>query len=320
MLKRNPYFRLWSAAAQPAGFPNQIVIHTNYSQAQQVTAVQTGRADIAWDAPPGGQMTALSESFPSQLHLNATRQTGYVWLNARSTPFDNLLARQAFNYAVNRGALAHSLAPFGLEGEVDSPTCQLLPPDFPGYVPYCPYTENPPAQGAAARPGIRNLPRACHVTGAGVRAWSRPGHSSRRCVQSDIGRDWRPRPWSSAKRPTSTSTTKPASSAWAADYVSPAQVIPDLVECSVPSGPNFGNFGRICDPGLDAKIANTLREEPVNPGLASQDWTAIDHEIVNQALDVPLEHQLAAVFVARRVGNYQYNPQWGMLMDQLWVR
>jgi peptide/nickel transport system substrate-binding protein len=25
-------------------------------------------------------------------------------------------------------------------------------------------------------------------------------------------------------------------------------------------------------------------------------------------------------FVSRRVGNYQYNPQWGALLDQLWVR
>ena len=25
-------------------------------------------------------------------------------------------------------------------------------------------------------------------------------------------------------------------------------------------------------------------------------------------------------FVSSRVGNYQYNPQFGMLLDQLWVR
>jgi len=25
-------------------------------------------------------------------------------------------------------------------------------------------------------------------------------------------------------------------------------------------------------------------------------------------------------FVSRRVGNYQYNPQQGVLIDQLWVR
>jgi hypothetical protein len=24
--------------------------------------------------------------------------------------------------------------------------------------------------------------------------------------------------------------------------------------------------------------------------------------------------------VSKRVGSYQYNPQWGVLLDQLWVR
>jgi hypothetical protein len=25
-------------------------------------------------------------------------------------------------------------------------------------------------------------------------------------------------------------------------------------------------------------------------------------------------------FVSKRVGNHQYNPQWGVLLDQLWVK
>ena len=107
---------------------------------------------------------------------------------------------------------------------------------------------------------------------------------------------------------------------WEADYLAPAQVIPDLVECSVPSGRNFGNFGHFCDPSIDAKIAKALSEESFNPGLASQEWTTIDREIVDQAVDVPLDNQLNSDFVARRVGDYQYNPQWGVLVDQLWVR
>jgi hypothetical protein len=58
----------------------------------------------------------------------------------------------------------------------------------------------------------------------------------------------------------------------------------------------------------------------VNPGLASQDWTAIDHQIVDEAVDVPVANPTDPVFLARRVGDYQYNPQWGALLDQLWVR
>jgi hypothetical protein len=36
---------------------------------------------------------------------------------------------------------------------------------------------------------------------------------------------------------------------------------------------------------------------------------------------VPLTNPAAVAFVSRRVGDYQYSPQWGsVLYDQLWVR
>jgi hypothetical protein len=38
------------------------------------------------------------------------------------------------------------------------------------------------------------------------------------------------------------------------------------------------------------------------------------------AIDVPIDNALNVDFVAHRVGDYQHNPQWGMLVDQLWVR
>jgi hypothetical protein len=34
---------------------------------------------------------------------------------------------------------------------------------------------------------------------------------------------------------------------------------------------------------------------------------------------LPLAHERAVSFVSERVGGYQYNPIWGILLDQLWV-
>jgi YVTN family beta-propeller protein len=330
VLTRNPYFRQWSAAAQPAGFPNRIVIRTHYSQAQQVTAVEQGRADMTWDPPPPSDLTALSQSFPSQLHQGPARQTSYVWLGVRSAPFDNVLARRAFNYAVDRGALGQ--LGLGVDGAGGRSTCQLLPPDFPGYVPYCPYTEEPSASGRWLAPDLARaqaLVRKSGTQGARV-TLLQPSFVPRRFGQTlvatlhAIGYRARLRDVS----PTTVFGSPPSFFlrfqagviGWYADYIAPAQVIPDLVECSVRAGPNFGNFGHFCDPSIDAKISKALNEESVNPGLASQEWTAIDREIVDLAVDVPLDNQLNSDFVARRVGDYQYNPQWGVLVDQLWVR
>ena len=46
-LVRNPYFRQWSYAAQPAGYPSVIRFDQVASQAKQESAVIAGRADLA---------------------------------------------------------------------------------------------------------------------------------------------------------------------------------------------------------------------------------------------------------------------------------
>jgi hypothetical protein len=58
----------------------------------------------------------------------------------------------------------------------------------------------------------------------------------------------------------------------------------------------------------------------LRPGIASQQWSAIDRTVADEAAVVPISNEVASDFVARRIGNYEYNPQWGMLVDQLWVR
>jgi hypothetical protein len=35
---------------------------------------------------------------------------------------------------------------------------------------------------------------------------------------------------------------------------------------------------------------------------------------------VPTSNRRSVDFVAKRVGHYEYHPQWGVLLDLLWVR
>ena len=58
-------------------------------------------------------------------------------LNTRQPPFTNLKARQAVNYAIDR---ARIIQLFHFASGQAAATCQMLPPDFPGYQGYCPYT------------------------------------------------------------------------------------------------------------------------------------------------------------------------------------
>ena len=73
-----------------------------------------------------------------------------MFLNTRTPPFDDLRARQAVNYAIDREELGR------LAGgpDVAQSTCQLVPPGFPGYTPSCPYTANPSPGGGWSGPDI----------------------------------------------------------------------------------------------------------------------------------------------------------------------
>ena len=81
-------------------------------------------------------------------------------MNVNLPPFNNLKARQAVNYAIDRNA---AVKIFG-GPKLASPSCQVLPPGFPGHEDYCPYTKNPGttwsapdlAKAKAARQGVRH--------------------------------------------------------------------------------------------------------------------------------------------------------------------
>jgi YVTN family beta-propeller protein len=140
-LVRNPYFREWSHAAQPDGYPDRIVWRTGASPAAAVTAVEHAKANFALDPPPADRLGEVQTRFAGQLHVNPNDVTILMGLNTRVAPFNDPRVRRALNYAIDRARLASLL------GQESHPTCQLLPPYIPGYQPYCPFTLNPNPEG-----------------------------------------------------------------------------------------------------------------------------------------------------------------------------
>ena len=111
---------------------------------------------------------------------------------------------------------------------------------------------------------------------------------------------------------------------WGADFPSASGFIPPLLGCAafVPASPNNGNanLAEFCDPSIDAKMARATSLQATNPPAASQLWQQIEREILAQAPILPTTNRRNVDFTSERVGNYQYNPQWGPLFSQLWVR
>jgi hypothetical protein len=138
LLVRNPHFRQWSKDAQPAGYPDQIEIRLSLTTEAEVTQIEQNQADWMYDQPPNDRLNEIATKYPNQVHLNPVPQVYHMAMNTRAAPFDNLKVRQAVNYATDRSAIVKAWG----GPQLATPTCQILPPDFPGYKPYCPYTVN----------------------------------------------------------------------------------------------------------------------------------------------------------------------------------
>ena len=80
------------------------------------------------------------------------------------------------------------------------------------------------------------------------------------------------------------------------------------------------NPAHFCDHHVDAQVARLAKREPADPAGTAALAAEIDREITDQAPWVPLFTPRLADLTSARVGNYQYNNGFNVLLDQLWVR
>jgi YVTN family beta-propeller protein len=336
-LVRNPHFREWSRAAQPDGFPDRIAWSLGAQPDAQVTAIERGKADLSVSFLPTNRLPDLTAKYTEQLHVNSFSGTVSMFLNTRLAPFDHLAARRALNYAIDRDAVVR----LGFGPQYLQPTCQILPPNFPGYRPYCPYTLHATKNGTWTAPDLaraRRLVAASGTHGAKVTVWAfrdafHSGFAARlaRYFASVLkGLGYR----ASAKvLPTeagpyfmqaadSRRRVQIGFTAWAPDYPAASNFLNLLFTCASfkPGDATQLNFTGFCNRSIDTKIRRALDLQADDPAAAGPLWAEIDRAVTDQAPWVPTHNSKWIGFVSKRVGNYQFNPEWGVLYDQLWVR
>ena len=85
-LERNPYFKEWSSAAQPEGFPDRIVLRLNLAPHRQTTLVTGNRADIMLDPPPSDRLEEITTRYPARAHITRGRRSTTSSSTPRSLP------------------------------------------------------------------------------------------------------------------------------------------------------------------------------------------------------------------------------------------
>ena len=99
----------------------------------------------------------------------------------------------------------------------------------------------------------------------------------------------------------------------------PASLLTALTCDSIRPGKQNLNPSFFCDRKVDAEIARAQKIQITNPYAAVGRWARIENQLVDLAPWVPLFTPWSGDLVSQRVGNYQYNPALGILLDQLWV-
>ena len=126
-LKRNPNWTKNEIPGMPNGNPDTIQGTMTDDLAQAAELVASGKAMYDENTLPTDRLQFYKNKYGSQIKFFTTPSTYYFFLNQRTPPFDNLKARQAVNYAVDRNQLVN------LRGGLGVPTWNFLPPSYPQY-------------------------------------------------------------------------------------------------------------------------------------------------------------------------------------------
>jgi len=329
-LVRNPHFRQWSYAAQPAGYPNVIRLVHMADPRKEQSAVAAGRADLVNISDEVLPYGPLATRYPARLHSGLKLLTVYLFLNTRRPPFNSLKARQAINYAIDRGRIIQLLH-LGLPGQA-APTCQILPAGFPSYQRYCPYTAGA-KDGAWHGPDLAKAVRLAHQSGTmqvPVTVWTFKELANAGVNSYLVGllktlgyrAKLRTVPFQQffATAKNSNRKIQLGLMGWGADIPAASDFFLQVLTCRAYHDPGSYNFGGFCDPHADQLASQAQAAQLTDPAAARKLWAQVDRVVTGQAPWVPIFNQSSTMFVSARVGNYQESPVYGPLLDQIWVR
>jgi peptide/nickel transport system substrate-binding protein len=330
---RNPFFHEWSRAAQPDGYPDRIDIRIAGTADGAIRDVVEGKGDVVWLAEPftPKQVSRLEVRYASQIHSAPSPNLQGLFLNTRVPPFNRLDARKAINFAVDRAAAANAWG----GPSVAQPTCQILPPNFSDYSPYCPYTAGSTNRGTWTAPDLTKAKALVARSGThGMKvtlwAWSQANgfNNVARQVLQSLGYRVAVKPvggfdkyWGAVGDPRNRAQI--GFDGYGASYPAPAAFLVEIFSCpgSLPGSPNARDSSQFCDPGIDRQMQKAQAERLTDPTASRALWQRVDREITDAAPWVPLMASKNVSVLSKRVGNYQYSPAAiAMLIDQLWVR
>ncbi len=326
---RNPNFKVWSEAAQPDGYPDVIQYDFGPDEEAQITAVENEQYDWAFDEAPADRLNEMGTKFKDQVHVTPLTAWWYLPMNTNLAPFDNIKARQAVNFAIDRKQLVNL---FG--GPVlASPVCQVLPPGFPGHEDYCPYTKNPGTKWSA--PDLDKAKKLVEESGTKGqkvtiivedKTVAKAIGVYLQSVLKDIGYDADVKPISPDIQFTyiqnTNNKTQISVTQWYQDYPAASDFLNILFGCAsfTPGSDSSINIAGWCDKGVQAKMDAALALGVTDPAAANKAWAEIDKAVTDASPAAGMFTPKHLDFTSKRLGNFQFNSEFYFAVSQAWVK
>lgn len=161
-LVKNPLFASFHIPGIPLGHIDQIkfqIVSNSLTEAEDVLNNRVDAFDVG-DAVPATLLQQIEKQASDRFAKETVASTSYFFLNQRIAPFNNILAREAAAYAINRADLAR------LAGGFVTPSCYFIPVGIVGH---------PTAPCAYPSPNIakaRALLTKAHLLGAPISVYA----------------------------------------------------------------------------------------------------------------------------------------------------
>lgn len=300
-LKKNPRFAAFGIPGIPTGHLDTVnvkIVSNTQSEAQQVLSNQADVFD-AGDTLPPSLLPQIQSQASDRFARVPIPSTYYFFLNTTKAPFNNLKARQAVNYAIDRDALVRLASGFL------KPTCFFLPEGIVGHpTATCPYGTTPNLTKA------KQLVQQSGLAGTPVVVWGQQRSPRREYVDyytdllNKIGFKATEKIISDTVYfPTiGNAKTDPQTgfADWIQDFPNPSDFYL-LMDGRAIQPTNNQNFSKVNDPHIQQML------KKLNPVPATQlnsvggDWSALDKYSAKQAYTVNYGEESMPKFFSNRL-------------------
>ena len=334
IMVRNPHFKEWSHDAQPQGYPDEIHYKFGLTATAQVTAVQNDQANWMYDPIPSDRLNEIGTTYADQVHIQPLTAMWYLPMNVNMAPFNNVKARQAVNFALDRAAMVKI---FGGD-KLAAPVCSFLPPAFPGHVDYCQYTAGGSVESPATAwtaPDIEKAKKLVEESGTKgqkvgiVVSDDEVNKQMGEYIQSvltEIGYKATLKPISGNIQFTYIQNTNNkvqiSLSQWYQDYPAASDFLYILLSCAsfTPGSDSSINMSGYCNKAFDAKMQKAMELGLTDPAAANKMWGDLDKEVMADAPVAVAFTPKQIDFISKGTKNYHFSKQYKMFVSQLQVK